>query len=83
MSFVEIRVHGIHPERDEDVEKVWMVDVEFGDGHHQQARVARARGGDMRPSRAIKNYLDAGRDLPPRITISPDGLYPRISGSRQ
>jgi hypothetical protein len=83
MSFVEIRVQGIHPENDEDVEKVWLVDVEFADGHHERTRVARLRGGDMRPSKAIKNYLEAGRDLPPQITISPDGLHPPVPGPGQ
>ena len=78
---MEIRVQGIHPDNHEDVEKVWIVDVEFADGHHEQTRVARLRGGDMRPSQATRNYLDAGNDLPPRITISPDGLYPPIPGS--
>lgn len=61
---VEIRVQGIHPDNHEDVEKVWIVDVEFADGHHEQTMVARLRDGGDAP-------VARNQQLPRRRTGSP------------
>jgi hypothetical protein len=82
MSFVEISVQGIHPENDEDVEKVWLVDVEFADGHHEQSRVARVRGGRIKPGnwRGSRRVRRGPEGVPPRdLPVQPAVFAPDVA----